>query len=370
MDPRYMESPPQGLAGIGLLMQQDGGPQSKVFIKNVVPGGACHRDGMIQVNDFVIGVNGQSAVGLPVAEIRERIVGPIGSSVRVTFERPTGEVFERVLTRGNAPTESRTEIRMEQHSSSQYTMSRSMDGRGLSMSTSAIPGGASINDSEMARMRLRIGELESELTICKDELSRARNLIDADKDTSMRYVKEIDSVQRKNQDENLNLRGMLNSSEQARRELEIQLAAATSREEDFHQRFQRAKEQTEAREQYFADLKRKFEDLQGNFDKDMARERESKAEVERHRVLAESNMEKMKQELERFKDMERTRREKEEGVRKLLHESEAKLAEAKVIEEKIRAQGQALHLMFGQWQKDFFSNKSKEESELEQYFLA
>jgi hypothetical protein len=36
----------------------------------------------------------------------------------------------------------------------------------------------------------------------------------------------------------------------------------------------------------------------------------------------------------------------------------------------VRAQGQQLHLLFGQWQKDFFTNKSREEAELEQYFLA
>jgi hypothetical protein len=31
---------------------------------------------------------------------------------------------------------------------------------------------------------------------------------------------------------------------------------------------------------------------------------------------------------------------------------------------------QALHLLFGQWHKDYFINKSKEEAELENYFLA
>jgi hypothetical protein len=30
----------------------------------------------------------------------------------------------------------------------------------------------------------------------------------------------------------------------------------------------------------------------------------------------------------------------------------------------------ALHLLFGQWHKDYFMNKSPEELELEQYFLA
>jgi hypothetical protein len=38
----------------------------------------------------------------------------------------------------------------------------------------------------------------------------------------------------------------------------------------------------------------------GQLDHDLARERESKAELERGRVMAEQNLEKMKQELERY----------------------------------------------------------------------
>ena len=38
--------------------------------------------------------------------------------------------------------------------------------------------------------------------------------------------------------------------------------------------------------------------------------------------------------------------------------------------EQVRGQMHALHLLFGQWHKDFFINKAKEEVEVEQYFLA
>jgi len=349
----------QGLAGIGLLMQQDGGPNTKVFIKNVVPGGACGRDGVVQVGDYVVGVNSNNVIGLPVAEIRERIVGPIGSQIRVSFERPSGEVYERTLTRGNAVAAD----------DPYHSMSRSIGGEGqrLSTSASAIP---SATDGDVMRLRGRVHELESELTICRDELGRARNLIDSDRDNSARYVRELDVVHRKHQEQTTELRNMLNQSEQARRELEIHNQSLESKAQVVQESFHRAKEQTEAREQYFADLKRKFEDVQSNFEKEVAVERDGKAELQRQLQNAEVAMQRQKAEMDQFKEQERTRREKEEGVRKLLHESESKLAAAREMEEKVSAASKQLHLLFGQWQKDFFVNKSREEAELEQYFLA
>jgi len=352
---------PQGLAGIGLLMQQDGGSSSTVFIKHIVPNGACSRDGVIQVGDAVVGVNGENVMGYAVAEIRERIVGPIGSTVRVAFQRE-GENFERSLVRGNAQFDG-------QANASAHSLSRSLDARGLSASLSALPAGQA-SDSEIARLRSRVGELESELTICRDELQRTRALLDSDKMSSMRYVKEIDTVQRRTTEQGMELQNMLNQSEQARRELELQVQAGKSREEEFHSAFARAKEQTEAREIYFAELKRKFADLQQQFDGDMAKERQAKEALEAKVAEGEASVARVKAEVDRFKEAERTRREKEEGIRRMLHEAEAKLTEAKQVEDKVRSQGQQLHLLFAQWQKDFFVNKSREEAELEQYFLA
>jgi len=104
----------------------------QVFIKSVVPGGACDRDGAVQVGDTVLSVNGENVVGLSVAEIRERIVGPIGSEVAVALESgATGQIYERVLVRGNAQPVRREDVSMLRSGApdSQYQLSRSMDAR-------------------------------------------------------------------------------------------------------------------------------------------------------------------------------------------------------------------------------------------------
>jgi len=54
----------------------------------------------------------------------------------------------------------------------------------------------------------------------------------------------------------------------------------------------------------------------------------------------------------------------------MLHDSETKLIELRGLEEKVRGQSQAMHLLFGQWHKDYFLHKSAEEQELEGYFLS
>jgi hypothetical protein len=64
---------------------------------------------------------------------------------------------------------------------------------------------------------------EGDIEICKDELSRTKALLEQDKAASMRYVKEIDVLQRKNAEQVMQLQALLNQSEQARRDLEIQV---------------------------------------------------------------------------------------------------------------------------------------------------
>ena len=97
---------------------------------------------------------------------------------------------------------------------------------------------------------------------------------------------------------------------------------------------------------------------------------EEKAEAERKRMETEAEKNRVVEEMKTIKSKELARREKELTVKQILNDTEHKLIELKQLEEKVRSQSQSLHLLFGQWHKDYFINKSKEEAELENYFLA
>jgi C-terminal processing protease CtpA/Prc len=73
---------------------QDDGAGSPVFIKSLVTGGSCDKDGICRAGDFVVAVNNEKVAHLPVVEIREKIVGPMGTSVVILFQRPNGEFYE------------------------------------------------------------------------------------------------------------------------------------------------------------------------------------------------------------------------------------------------------------------------------------
>lgn len=71
------------------------------------------------------------------------------------------------------------------------------------------------------------------------------------------------------------------------------------------------------------------------FEKELVKERDAKAEVKRDLEASEASLAKFKKEYDNVKDSERQRREKEEGVRKLLHEAESKLLLAREMEDKV-----------------------------------
>lgn len=78
------------------------------------------------------------------------------------------------------------------------------------------------------------------------------------------------------------------------------------------------------------------------FEKELTKEKDAKAEIKRELEMSEASLSKFKKEFDVVKDSERVRREKEEGVRKLLHEAESKLLLAREMEEKVWPQPQTL----------------------------
>lgn len=406
--------PSQGLAGIGLLMQQDGGSDSPVFIKSVVAGGACERDGSISVGDGVLAVNGERVIGHSVAAIREKIVGPIGSTVSVTFERAsTGEIYERSLVRGQSQqmgvgtslSSSMTQIPSQQaiptgpnveyrrltpeqlnpnrsvpnlplsrsinqlpppqlSSYANVPLSRSMDSRSLqpaqlATNVSTAPLTGSMNENEVSRLKSKVAEIEAKIKISQEELERTKKLLEEDRNASMKSVREIDTLQKQASTQVVDLQGQLNRSEQTRRELESQVASGRAREEEFHLAFNRAKEQTEAREQYFSDLKKQFEEMKSAYEKDVSNAKEARLEADRLRIKVETDALNMEKEVQAVKEKEKERREREDAIRELVRKAEDQLMEAKHLEEKARSKSHGLHLLFGQWHKDFFLDKPK-----------
>ena len=77
------------------------------------------------------------------------------------------------------------------------------------------------------------------------------------------------------------MQSLLGKSEQNRRELESQLSNSKAREEEFHLAFNRAKEETEARENYFAELKRHYDESRSQLEREISALRDAKTDTER-----------------------------------------------------------------------------------------
>ena len=82
-------------------------------------------------------------------------------------------------------------------------------------------------DAEVMRLRSRVNDLENDLKMTRDELGRTRQLLDHDREASLSYVREIDTLQKKYSEQIVELQSLLNQSEKVRRELEIQVRQST-----------------------------------------------------------------------------------------------------------------------------------------------
>jgi len=106
LDPHSNYLPPDGYgqlqertsgaySGVGLTIQAEGG-----LVKVISPmdGGPAARAG-VNAGDVISSIEGQSAAGLTVSQVSERLRGAVGTSVKVTFLRDGEEPRDVVLTR-------------------------------------------------------------------------------------------------------------------------------------------------------------------------------------------------------------------------------------------------------------------------------
>ncbi len=106
LDPHSNYLPPAGFdelqertsgaySGVGLTIQAEGG---MVKVISPMDGGPAARAG-INAGDVISSIEGQSAAGLTVSQVSEKLRGAVGTSVKVTFLRDGEEPREVTLTR-------------------------------------------------------------------------------------------------------------------------------------------------------------------------------------------------------------------------------------------------------------------------------
>lgn len=106
LDPHSNYLPPEGYgelrertegqySGVGLTITSEGG---LVKIISPMDGGPAARAG-VQAGDVISSIEGQSASGLTVSQVSEKLRGAVGTSIKVTFLRDGEEPREVTLTR-------------------------------------------------------------------------------------------------------------------------------------------------------------------------------------------------------------------------------------------------------------------------------
>ncbi|HEY0927625.1 S41 family peptidase [Brevundimonas sp.] len=106
LDPHSNYLPPEGYgelrertegqySGVGLTISSEGG---LVKIISPMDGGPAARAG-VNAGDVISAIDGQSASGLTVSQVSDKLRGAVGTSVKVTFLRDSEEPREVTLTR-------------------------------------------------------------------------------------------------------------------------------------------------------------------------------------------------------------------------------------------------------------------------------
>mmetsp|Transcript_60238 Transcript_60238/g.142574 ORF Transcript_60238/g.142574 Transcript_60238/m.142574 type:complete len:119 (-) Transcript_60238:84-440(-) len=107
--PPYRSSPPSppvpDMCGVGLIVSGTRHPEGLVII-HVVPGGAAHRSGMVQVGRLLVGIDGVPVAHASLKTVQDMILGPSGTQLTLTLrDLNTGETMSVSLVRDAVRTE-------------------------------------------------------------------------------------------------------------------------------------------------------------------------------------------------------------------------------------------------------------------------
>ena len=93
---------PLDRVGLGIIFRKDA--YGLYHVLTMTKGGPAHETNVIEVDDVIMEVNGRQVVGMSLSQLKQIIMGPIGTPVKMAFERPRGpstERYEVTVFRGN-----------------------------------------------------------------------------------------------------------------------------------------------------------------------------------------------------------------------------------------------------------------------------
>mmetsp|Transcript_49399 Transcript_49399/g.117375 ORF Transcript_49399/g.117375 Transcript_49399/m.117375 type:complete len:771 (+) Transcript_49399:29-2341(+) len=89
------------MCGVGVYFERLEMDMAKPQIKEITPRGSAHRDGTLEVGDFITHIEGVSCAGWSLGQLRQAILGIAGTMVRLTMNKGNGRILEVALPRGN-----------------------------------------------------------------------------------------------------------------------------------------------------------------------------------------------------------------------------------------------------------------------------
>uniref|UniRef100_A0A6U2E2N2 PDZ domain-containing protein n=3 Tax=Hemiselmis andersenii TaxID=464988 RepID=A0A6U2E2N2_HEMAN len=88
--------------GVGVIFRKDA--YGLFHVLTMTKGGPAETSNVIEVGDVIMEINGRQLVGMSLSQLKHFVMGPVGTPVKLVFERPRGpssERYEVTLFRGN-----------------------------------------------------------------------------------------------------------------------------------------------------------------------------------------------------------------------------------------------------------------------------